>query len=828
MPARILAVGDPHIQVSNIPEVNLFIERMINLATEKKPDLIVILGDVLHTHERLNSIALNKAYELIDNMRLIAKTYVLVGNHDMCLGKDIPVLLWNGETKMSQNIQVNDILINDEGNPCRVQNTVSGIDEMYLIEQIGSPNYIVNQHHILSLKCTSPKYMYFLTISNCWVVRWINKSLQGKTKYFGKNYMKKYNITMEKIKKEAEIYLNSIESIDIIDIPINKYLNLPTYIQRRFFGYRLYKPVNWPNKKVLLEPYIFGSWLGDGNKDGSGFASTDVEIILKWCQWSYENGASITHTGQYNYGVRNIKYLKHLSVDDKDKSSDNCVACQRHKNIYGRAYSLICANIQDLKEILNGNTVIIDKYRKSACKQQIDTLSNITVIQQLLKWKIKMKNTDTYLPSHTYNPLRYVLKKLNLYNNKHIPLDYIINDENTRLQVLAGLIDADGCLSNDLLNLTISHGGSDIHIIDDIEKLVRSLGFECVKDNKRINKKTKTERQDLCISGNIENIPIILQRKKGKNSASGHKSKIKFNVKKIGVDNYYGFSVNENNRFLINDWVSVHNCNNQQYLSENHWLNGMKEWKNTVIVDKVVTETINREKFVFCPYVYPGRFVEALDTLHGGWKDASAIFAHQEFAGCKMGAIISVEGDKWLLEDPHIISGHIHSRQIVQDNVYYPGAALQHAFGESEKNIIPYLVFDGAEYEREEIDLGLPRKKIIYMDVEDLDEYKAPDTEDKIKVTVSGSYDQFKALKKTKKYKKLVETGVKVVFKPKKIKKKKNSDSSIKEIDFQASGTDFKSILGSIITNQKNPYLTQAFELVVNGKETSLDDIIFL
>ena len=58
-----------------------------------------------------------------------------------------------------------------------------------------------------------------------------------------------------------------------------------------------------------------------------------------------------------------------------------------------------------------------------------------------------------------------------------------------------------------------------------------------------------------------------------------------------------------------------------------------------------------------------------------------------------MGAIISVEGDKWSLKFPNVISGHIHERQIPQKNIYYPGSAMQHAFGESKKNIIAHLNF---------------------------------------------------------------------------------------------------------------------------------------
>lgn len=291
-----------------------------------------------------------------------------------------------------------------------------------------------------------------------------------------------------------------------------------------------------------------------------------------------------------------------------------------------------------------------------------------------------------------------------------------------------------------------------------------------------------------------------------------------------------------NMRLITKTYVLVGNhdmINNQVFLNDNHWLCGMKEWDNTVIVDQVITETINGEKFVFIPYVPPGRFEEALNTIGNDWKNASCIFAHQEFAGCKMGAIISVEGDKWPIDYPHVVSGHIHSRQNPQKNIYYTGSAMQHAFGESEKNIIAYLTFKNREYEREEIDLHLPRKKIVYMDVEDIDNYEVPNTEDQLKVTLSGNYDQFKALKKTKKYKNLLEKGVKVVFKPKKINKKKTKiDEDGKEVEvvdeIQSNGTDFKTILNSIVNDQRDPYLVQAFELIVNGKEMGLEDVMFL
>ena len=265
---------------------------------------------------------------------------------------------------------------------------------------------------------------------------------------------------------------------------------------------------------------------------------------------------------------------------------------------------------------------------------------------------------------------------------------------------------------------------------------------------------------------------------------------------------------------------------NQQFLTDNHWMNGMKEWENTVIVDKVITEIVNNVLFTFVPYVPPGRFQEALATLDEkvDWKKSDCIFAHQEFFGCKMGAIVSIEGDKWPLNYPEIVSGHIHSKQRPQKNIYYSGSAMQHAFGESTKNIIAHLTFtdDQKGYELDEIDLNLPRKKIVYMDVENVDDYEVPDTDDKIKITVTGVYDQFKALKKTKKYKKMVKDGIKVVFKAKKIEHEtKVSENIVNE-------TAFTTILSEIVNQQKDSYLYETYELVVNNNKVANMDIVYL
>lgn len=264
---------------------------------------------------------------------------------------------------------------------------------------------------------------------------------------------------------------------------------------------------------------------------------------------------------------------------------------------------------------------------------------------------------------------------------------------------------------------------------------------------------------------------------------------------------------------------------NAQYLTTNHWMNGMKEWTNVVVVDKVTACTIQEITLVFCPYVPPGRFHDALTTLTStDWKTANCIFAHQEFYGCKMGAVVSVDGDRWSDNFPPVVSGHIHSRQSLP-NIYYCGSSMQNAFGESETNIIPILTWEQpGPYSLREIDLELPRKRIVYTDVQSVADYKIPEqSEDKIKITLSGLYDEFKAFKKTKKYRELVDSGTKVVFKPKKIEVTEEN-VPVEPVD----DTDFHRILLELVGKERNTYLYQAFELVVNNKIVEEEDILFL
>ena len=244
--------------------------------------------------------------------------------------------------------------------------------------------------------------------------------------------------------------------------------------------------------------------------------------------------------------------------------------------------------------------------------------------------------------------------------------------------------------------------------------------------------------------------------------------------------------------------------NNQQFLTDNHWMNGMKEWDRICVVDYPLRlEGSSGQAFALVPYVPPGRFVEALDKIN--WKDCACVFAHQEVKNCKMGCIKSMDGDVWDAEWPMLVSGHIHERQNVGDNVLYPGSVLNHAFGSDNQGISELKFIDNVMSEKR-VDIGLQKKNIIYEDVTKVQDIPKEKLVVQNKLCLSGEPKNIKAFKKTKEYTDLKKKGIKVTFKV---------TASEEDRDVMANTTKtmvpFSVILNGLIENERDHDLEKDF-----------------
>lgn len=170
------------------------------------------------------------------------------------------------------------------------------------------------------------------------------------------------------------------------------------------------------------------------------------------------------------------------------------------------------------------------------------------------------KAVSLHIANGNSSMLRDAMRGYNLFNNKHIPLDYKANTREIRLQVLAGLVDTDGYRNRNSIEITQK---SEV-LANDIAFLARSLGFhaevvKCIKTIKSINFSGAYYR--IGISGDCSIIPTKLQRKKCR-KRSDFKDILVTGIREIrsvGIDEYYGFMLDGNSRYLMEDFTVTHN-----------------------------------------------------------------------------------------------------------------------------------------------------------------------------------------------------------------------------------------------------------------------------
>lgn len=149
------------------------------------------------------------------------------------------------------------------------------------------------------------------------------------------------------------------------------------------------------------------------------------------------------------------------------------------------------------------------------------------------------------------------LELMGVSNRRHIPADYKYGSYETRLAILAGLIDSDG---------HVTHKGCDWisvskELADDFAFVCRSLGFACyVKEcEKGIAKSGFVGTYwRASVSGDLSVIPTLdkrIDRRAQKKRHLVHGIK----VAAIGEGDYFGFEIDGNRLFCLGDFTVTHN-----------------------------------------------------------------------------------------------------------------------------------------------------------------------------------------------------------------------------------------------------------------------------
>ena len=230
---------------------------------------------------------------------------------------------------------------------------------------------------------------------------------------------------------------------------------------------------------------------------------------------------------------------------------------------------------------------------------------------------------------------------------------------------------------------------------------------------------------------------------------------------------------------------------NSQFLTSHHWMTPFKAWPNLIIVDHVVSFTHEYNRFVACPYVPDGRFVEALST-YSEWMNADLIFGHQTLDGVHMGAIKCENVEEWLPTYPMLCSGHIHDKQEVQPNLYYTGTPFQQAFGEKRnKSIVLFTVEDGISV-KQEILLKISDKRIEYMNIQEAYHYKlSVEEHETVRLTIRGTREECRVFKKSNAYQDLSSKAKIVLDETEQVCEEEIKEHSFHEVLYQSIQSNF-------------------------------------
>ena len=436
-----------------------------------------------------------------------------------CLTPNTFLPTFIGEIKQAKDITLDDQLIGDDGKSRKIKKIIKGTGQLYKITQSDGESYTVNDQHILTLHMPDHKVVFWNTSEQGWSVLWWNNDEYKINKKTFKTIKSK--IKCEECDSELSSNLARHYSRKHKDIEVPKQQRKSPTIEA---------PDTDEVKQAKKEMKKFCKTIPDDN-------TFDIEI------GDYMN-LNETTKGRLA-GIRGecVDWKKQeveldpyiLGLWLGDGNSDGC------------GYT---CNTTD--------TEIVEYLTKWATNNNMEFIKNDTFHYNFKSLNSKIKQ----------NPFKELLKKYNLVKNKHVPKEYIVNDKETRLKVLAGIIDTDGTVQRNGTRIVISQGMMHKSIIDDITLIARSLGFYCSRTIKKTSwthngEKKNGEAYNLNISGDIGIIPTLLPRKKCvTNRVHSIRTTGRITVTDAGIGDYIGFELNRNQRFVLEDFTVTHNCAN--------------------------------------------------------------------------------------------------------------------------------------------------------------------------------------------------------------------------------------------------------------------------
>jgi len=264
------------------------------------------------SHARRISTPTDKSGKLIPPRKLHNTSWGFLCPAE-CFDPETQILMWNGTSRRAGDIMVDDILIDDLGNPTTVRTTCSGVKNMYDIipEKSNFMKHRVTDNHILTLKIRGHKIIRKSNRKDTHIVEYLNREeMKFQEKYF-------HSFT------ESEEFVNSFNDDDTLDITIEEYLKLNKRTKDNLVLFKV-EDIHWNKKDVEMVPYLLGMWLADDRGDTSKFNLVEVGVgpYVGWQlhdkrgRFCLKDGLIVHNTpeGQSVGIVKNLSYMTHVTI----------------------------------------------------------------------------------------------------------------------------------------------------------------------------------------------------------------------------------------------------------------------------------------------------------------------------------------------------------------------------------------------------------------------------------------------------------------------------------------------------------------------------------
>jgi DNA topoisomerase-2 len=442
------------------------------------------------------------------------------GYGSKCPAKGTLIPSWDGEMKRIENYSVGDRVIGDDGRPRTILSTTQGTGRLFKISQERGQPYVVNEHHTLTLKMQDHKRIFWNSAKGGWTVLWWDRASNNIKAMSTSGY--RPTITCPECKEE-----------------------LHSDMKRHYR--RQHKDIAFPRQQ----------------RKGPTTTPTLTPDIEKARKELEDFVASIPDDNTLDISLTDYMQLPPSTQNRLSGFKTQCVQWpSRHVELDPYVLGLW---LGDGNSNGNGFAIFAKKDPEILCYLQRwgethdATFSQVaTKREHPVAYSIRIKA-----------PLKKILNRYGLVNNKRIPKEYLINSSEVRLKVLAGLIDTDGTADRDGTRISITQWMNHTELINDIEFLVQSLGMACHRSIKNTTWTYKGELRrgkahNLNITGQgINDIPTLLPRKKCNSPVKRQTENCgPISVEEISPGEFVGLEVDGNNRFALQDFTVTHNCSN--------------------------------------------------------------------------------------------------------------------------------------------------------------------------------------------------------------------------------------------------------------------------